>query len=252
MKERLVTMIFEFQVYNQTQMRTLTSFQQVLTVSGFINLFAVMAVLILTVFAVPSLAVPAQTGLNNEQLEDLREGKILLENIHKDKPGAAMRATVLLHTDADQIWNIIGNCEYEFVYIRGLKLCEVLSGDNFQMKVRHRLQNSWYSPTLDYIFQASRDEDGTGKASLVSGNLKVLEGQWDLITQPDGRSVIVAHEIRIQSRLPAPKWLLRRALDKDLPDMMACIRGLARASGDVGQNHRDLNRCAGDVEGLVK
>ena len=65
----------------------------------------------------------------------------------------------------------------------------------------------------------------------------------------DDKGVIVIHEIRVQPRIPVPRWLVRRSLRKDLPDMLACIRGLAKASGDDRRIADDLNRCPGIYPG---
>ena len=82
---------------------------------------------------------------------------------------------------------------------------------------------------------------------LVEGNLKVMEGQWNFQKLDDGDAMLVSHEIRVRSRFPAPRWLVRRVLKKDLPDMLACVRGLAEASGDQNLLANDLKRCPGDI-----
>lgn len=180
-------------------------------------------------------------------LPRLRNGEVLLQTMHNDKPGGAARVTALFYATAEAIWNVIGYCEYELIYIRGLKLCEVLNSGKNELLMRHRLRSSWYTPTLDFTFEASRKPGNLGEAHLVEGNLKVLQAQWRIIPLADIDGVIVIHEIRIQPRTPAPRWLVRRSLRKDLPDMLACIRGLANASGDDRRIRADLKRCPGDV-----
>lgn len=63
---------------------------------------------------------------------------------------------------------------------------------------------------------------------------------------------IVIHEVRIQPGFLAPRWLIRRSLHRDLPDMLACIRGLAKASADQQSVLADLQRCPGDVTAILK
>ena len=136
--------------------------------------------------------------------------------------------------------------------MRGLNFCEMLEGDQFQMTMHHRLRNSWYTPTLDYTFAANREADDYGEMNLIEGNLKVLQGNWTISSAGDNNSIIVVHEIRIEPKLPAPRWLLRRSLKKDLPDMLGCIRGLARASGNESQRQVDLKRCSGEFSDVSK
>ncbi len=189
----------------------------------------------------------AEPGAFN--LERLRSGEILLQTIDTDKPGVTARVTALFHTTADAVWDIVGYCKYEYIYIRGLKLCEVLEPGTNRMLMHHRLRNSWYTPTLDFTFEASRKPGNFGEAHLVEGNLRVLQAWWRMVPLVDGddSNVIVIHEIRIQPKIPAPGWLVRRSLRKDLPDMLACVRGLAKASGDERRRAADLKRCPGDV-----
>ncbi len=187
----------------------------------------------------------ALTDLSTEDMARLKDGKILLQTIHSEKPGAAARVIALFHSNANAVWDIIGYCKYEFIYMQGLKLCEMLEGDQFHMKMRHRVRKSWYTPTLDFTFEANREPGGNGEAHLIGGDLKVLQGEWKLFPLKHDNSVIVVHEIRIQPKIPAPKWLVRRSLRKDLSGMLACIRGLAKASGDKARTEADLKRCPG-------
>jgi len=177
----------------------------------------------------------------------LKSGEILLQTIHGDKPGGAARVTALFHATTDAVWNVIGYCKYELIYIRGLKLCEVLSSGENDLRMHHRIRSSWYTPTLDFTFAASRKPGNSGEAHLLGGNLKVLEGKWTIVPLAENNGVVVIHEIWIQPKIPAPRWLVRRSLRKDLPDMLACIRGLANASGDDRRVRADLKRCPGEV-----
>lgn len=178
-------------------------------------------------------------------------GEVLVKTIMNDKSGGAARVTALFHASAEEVWNVIGYCKYEFVYLRGLKLCEVLVTGQLKTRVRHRLRNSWYMPVLDYTFDASRTLCCLGEFKLVEGNLDVMEGRWVFTPAPGGDGLIVVHEVRIKPGLPAPRWLVRRTLERDLPDMLACMRGLAKASGDERLLTGDLGRCPGDVSSVV-
>lgn len=212
----------------------------------------IQALLTLLVLVWPQFLLAMPVGFSDDELARLERGEILLRPIQKNKPGVAMRVAALLHSNTNEVWQVLGDCNYELIYVKGLKLCEVLGGNQIQMKVHHRVRNSWYSPTLDFVFSATRYSDESGETSLISGDLKVFEGTWKLTPIEGMNSVIVTHEIRLQPKFLAPKWLVRRVLNKDLPDMMACIRGLASASGTERHITRDLKRCPGDISLLAK
>ena len=186
------------------------------------------------------------------EMQRLQAGEILAQTIHEEKSGGAARVTALFHAEADAIWNVIGYCENEFIYVRGLEVCEVLVPGLQYIKKHHRVNNNWYTPTLDFVFEARRTSPTHGDFNLVEGDLKVMHGQWDFQPLESGNGLLVSHDIRIQSRLPAPRWLVRRVLKNDLPDMLACIRGMAGASGNAELQGMDLDRCPGDATGLDK
>ena len=211
-----------------------------------------LAILVLMTLVSTRFSQATSINLSDDELARLTRGEILLQIVRDEKPGAAARVTALFHTNSQAIWDIIGYCKYEYIYMRGLKFCEMLDGDQFHMTMRHRIRNSWYTPTLDFTFEAHREPGGDGQAHLIDGDLKILEGHWKFSPVANENSVIVVHEIRIQPKLPAPEWLVRRNLQRDLPAMMACIRGLARASGDNGQIEGDLKRCPGEISGVSK
>ena len=185
-------------------------------------------------------------------LERLKAGEVVVETLHKDQPGGAARVSAIFYGDSAALWEVIGDCRYEMIYIRGLLDCEVLQSDNSHMVVHHRMHISRCAPILDFSFTADRTEDGKGVANLVDGNLKVLESSWEVIPLEGSDASIVSHEIRIQPDFLAPGGLIRRSLSRDLPDMLACIRGLANASADQQSVLADLQRCPGDVTALLK
>lgn len=185
-------------------------------------------------------------------MQRLQAGEILVQTIHQDKSGGAARVSGLFRAGAEDIWNVIGYCKNEFIYVRGLEVCEVLVPGLQYIKKHHRVKNNWFTPTLDFVFEARRTSKTHGDFNLVEGDLKVMEGQWDFQLAPGGEGLVVSHDIRIQSKLPAPRWLMRRVLKKDLPDMLACVRGMAGASGNADLLARDLERCPGDTSRLGK
>jgi len=197
-------------------------------------------------------AADSSVQFSDDDLLRLQRGEVLLEQVHESKPGGAVRASALFYTNAETLWDIIGYCKYAFVYVRGLKLCEVIEPGLTHTVRHHRLRNSWYSPTLDFTFEASRRDLDYGEFHLVDGDFKIMEGQWEFVSLPDSGGIIGIHELRIQPKIPAPKSLLRYNLKKNLPAMLACMRGLARASGDNRRIAKDLNRCPGEIPAELK
>lgn len=239
-----------FSTYNQDHMHLKFINRLTLDIVHPKQLFRALALLALCMSA--STQTVAAATADGAEVAGLKRGEILAETIHTEKSGGAARVTALFHTDVDTIWNTIGYCKYEFIYVRGLESCGVLIPGLQLTRKHHRVKNSWYSPTLDFTFEAKRTTPTHGEFRLVEGDLKAMEGQWDFQALAGGDGFVVTHEIRIQPKIPAPRWLVRRVLKSDLPDMMACIRGLAQASGDDELLADDLGRCPGDTSQATK
>ena len=109
-------------------------------------------------------------------------------------------------------------------------------------KLRQVVKKSWVIPMIDYIIEVRRQPPYRIDFKLVEGNLKALEGGWRFNVLPDEQGIVVTHEVRVQPGFPTPRWLIRRSMRKDVPDMLACLRGLTRGSGEFS-SLRDLKRC---------
>jgi len=240
-----------FTAYNQFHMQINKSIRPGLNTANLWSPPRILAWLILSLLGGAQAALAASTELDTDMAR-LQRGEILTQTIHSEKSGGAARVTAMFHGEVDEVWDVIGYCENEFIYVRGLELCELVKPGLEVMHKHHRVNNNWYTPTIDFTFEASRTSPTHGEFRLLGGNLKVLEGQWKFQPLADTGKIIVVHEIRIRSRFPAPRWLVRSVLKKDLPDMVACVRGLARASGDDDRVAIDLARCPGDTTRLAK
>jgi hypothetical protein len=71
-----------------------------------------------------------------------------------------------------------------------------------------------------------------------------MEGTWRFDEDPAG--TLVDYAVRIQPGVPAPRFIVRRNVQKGMPDLLACVRGLAGGSGSSRQLESDLDRCPGD------
>ena len=106
--------------------------------------------------------------------------------------------------------------------------------------LRQSVDKGWAVPRVDYVITVRRVPFSRVDFSLVEGDLRVMEGGWRFVESGD--ALLVTHEIRVQPAFPVPRWLLRRTLRKDLPDMLACLRGLTGGSHEATGTD-DLARC---------
>ena len=181
-----------------------------------------------------------------EAMARLRKGEILVEDARIGEPGGAARVQTLMHSDLQELWGFIASCDSVFKYVKGLRECELLNeeyGTNSDTtRLRQVVKKSWVIPAIDYIIEVRRQPPDRIDFKMIEGNLKALEGGWRFNVLPDEQGIVVTHEVRVQPDFPAPRWLIRRSMRKDVPDMLACLRGLTDGSGDFPRSE-DLKRC---------
>jgi len=183
---------------------------------------------------------------SSEALQRLRAGEVLIENAGEEDSGGSIRAQVLIHGDPKTLWHFFATCESTHLYILGLKSCEVLSveyeAESDMTLLQQVVKKSWVVPKIDYIIMVRRQAPTRVDFQLVEGNLRVMEGGWRFRQLENEPAYILTHEIRIRPSFPVPRWLLRRIIRQDVPDMLACLRGLVKGSGKNALDE-DLKRC---------
>jgi len=157
--------------------------------------------------------------------------------------GGAAHARALVRADAEAVWRVITSCEQAFTYVDGLELCEILEQTGQRVVVRQVIDKSWLLPQQDFVFESLREPYREIRVRLLEGNLDVLEGHW--IFRPFEEGTLVDYTVRIEPAFPAPDFLVRRNLDRDMPGLLACVRALAGGSGSAEQQRLDRARCAG-------
>jgi hypothetical protein len=217
---------------------------QLLKLSNIPRIFSVFSpALLLLCISSQTLAREAQLP-EPDTLQRLWAGEVIPENTRTDEPGVTTRILIFMNTPVKRIWEVIYSCENAFIFLDGLKLCEVLEDNGVVTLTRQVVDRGWLVPKQDYTFRTLRETFKHVEIKRTEGNPKVMEGSWDFITMPQG--VVVIHEIRIKPDMPAPDFLVRKMMRRSLTEMMACIRGLAGGSINPELETQDLNLCPGD------
>ncbi len=180
---------------------------------------------------------------DRERLERLGNGEILLLEARTDESGGSARVQAIIHAPAEAVWDVIISCEQTFTFVKGLKKCEIIEDAGDRALIHQVVKTSWLVPTQDFVFESLRDPYHGIRFQLVEGNLKAMQGSWQFTEGPDG--LLVDYEIRIQPGFPVPVFIVSWVIRMGMPDLIACIRGLAGGSGSMEQVTKDLDRCQG-------
>jgi hypothetical protein len=177
-------------------------------------------------------------------LSRLQSGEIVIENNLSEASDATASVLMFVHGPVENLWSVITSCSQAEVFVDGLELCEVLEDRGSYALTRQVVDKGWASPRIDYTFETFRTAHTRMQFQLTEGNLKTMQGSWEFKTQDDG--VLVRHRLVMRPLIPAPRWLVNRVMKKGLPDMLACVRGLAHGSGSSEAKRKDIKRCPND------
>ena len=193
-----------------------------------------------------SLHLPAWDKPVPENLARLLQGDAVLLDTQDDGSGGSARIQILAHVPARSFWDVIISCNLAFVFVDGLQRCEVIEETGDRALVHQVVKKGWPIPTQDFVFESLREPYDLIRFGLVEGNLKAMEGRWQITEIPEG--LLVDYQLQVEPGIPAPRFMVRRNIRKDMPDLVACIRGLAGGSGSQAMSTADLARCPGEVE----
>ena len=139
-------------------------------------------------------------------------------------------ASVRIHANRASIWALLTSCASAVRLVPGLAECRVVEtapDDSWQL-IRHVVDYSWYVPKLTFVFRADYRYPERISIRLVSGDLRVLEGSWDL--QKDGDFTIAHYSLALAPGFWIPRWVMKVALRHDLPRMLRELRTLAESA----------------------
>lgn len=174
----------------------------------------------------------------------LERGEVVAVDETGDDGSGAVYAAVHISAPVEQVWAVIGDCEAVFRYVRGMEACELLEHSDRRAVVRQRVDKGWAAPQLDYTVEFLRSPPLRIDFRQLEGDLEIMQGSWRFEPLADGAAVRVTHDVQVKPKMPAPAWLTRRSLRKDVPDMLACVRYLAGGSGGDAQAAADQEACA--------
>lgn len=189
------------------------------------------------------LQLPAAEPSEQETVERLGNGEILLLDASTDEAGGSARVQALVQAPVKAVWELIVSCEQTFIFVKGLKKCEILEDKGGKALIHQVVKTSWIVPTQDFIFESLRDPYDGIRFQLVEGSLKAMEGRWQFTEGPGG--LLLDYEIRVRPGMPVPAFIVSYVIRKGMPDLIACIRGLAGGSGTMERAQGDLERCQG-------
>ncbi|MCF6224830.1 MAG: hypothetical protein L3J22_00805 [Xanthomonadales bacterium] len=160
-------------------------------------------------------------------LRELQQGKAITGSFDfETKPrSASIWGAIRIPASPQVIIKLIRDCPNAPSYHKKLKFCEIISNDEKGNgeTLHQQLKINFFSPLLDYTFRAQYG-DNTIRYTLISGDLKILQGGWNIY--PDTHSSLLVYFISIKPSAPVPLWLVTQILQSDIVKTMQKMREL--------------------------
>jgi Polyketide cyclase / dehydrase and lipid transport len=139
-------------------------------------------------------------------------------------------ATVRVHARREAVWALLTSCATALELVQGLKECQVLDSapDGSWQLIRQVIEYSWFVPKLTYVLRDTYDYPERISIQRESGDLRTLKASWHL--RADGEYTVLRYSLDVAPGFWVPRWLVRIALNHDLPKMLRNLRTLAESS----------------------
>lgn len=214
---------------------------------------AILARLIIWGFAALWFA-PLSFSLENNALETLDAAEIsrlergeIISDIWRDSDrndGAIDAfAAVYIKASPQQIWAVMTNCEATLEVVSSMKSCRILesspqlasSGKHWDVR-EQIFKTPFPFSDLKTVFRSEYTPFSQIKIRAAGGGMKVQDAYW-VITPITDEISRVTYRATVQPKAPVPRFLLRRAVKRDTPEILSNLRDIVQARTQTYPQH---------------
>lgn len=167
-----------------------------------------------------------------EQQAVLESGEVLVESeVQQGAASGFVRAAVRVRAAPDTVYRAMTDCAAALQYVPHLEVCVVLerSPDGRSELIEHVADMSWYLPATRYVFEARYEPPRSIAFDAKRGDFRELSGRWELRPDDAGGATTVTYRVQMQPKFRVPQWLVRRSLQRELPELLVALRRFVEA-----------------------
>jgi len=179
--------------------------------------------------------------LSTAQLAALKNGEAIIsvwKDSERDKKPTISVGGIDIRTSAANVFEIMLDCARAAEISKDIRACDVLdTAEDGSWDIRkQKFAIGKFLPKIKTTFRTQYTKRTNGNFIMqiekVSGDLKVQEGRWDIISLgPDQTRVI--YQAAIKPAIPIPGKVIRKQVEKGIPDVLQNLRNVAEAENST-------------------
>jgi hypothetical protein len=136
-----------------------------------------------------------------------------------------MRFAVKVAAPLTRLWDVLKDCPASAEYTPNIVSCRSLEllDDGRAELFSQTIKIAFFLPSFEHVFRLDYDPYSHIGVHRVSGPIDVLDGNWWLVPQTDGKMLLM-NELALDIGLPVPRFLVRATMRREVPKMLLGIR----------------------------
>jgi len=175
--------------------------------------------------AAPDWVNPSWTPAARQQLES--GDVVIFPAPQRPDSGAHLGAAIHLQATPEDIWKVITNPRRMPNYLTNVIESRLLESAPNRQLISHTVKHPILSRTLSYRYRADHIPHQRIHFKMVEGDLDHFEGKWQLFEASElglDRGTVVFYQIYLDPGGFAPRRVLERRQERDLPKMLRLLR----------------------------
>ena len=167
------------------------------------------------------------SALTADDIAQLKTGEPVVTISEAESPADGdVVGTIDIAMPAAAVWNVLIDCAGAPAFMENLKSCTVIERDPAgKWDVRaHEVQWLALLPKVRSVFRSDYVTNQSIRFKRAGGDLNYLEGQWRLEPMQGGKATRVHYQARVGFSSLVPSFMVRSALEKDIPHFLKVIR----------------------------
>ena len=182
-----------------------------------------LALTALLVASAPALA----RDLTAEQVSRLKAGDALVAvNADDGEADGRIEAAIDIAAPPARVFAVMLDCTHAMKFLSNLKSCKILEASPDGLSDLREHRSKWLSilPETVSVFRSTYVKDREIRFEKVRGDFKFLKGSWKLEPIQNGAATRVFYDVRVGINAPVPGFMIRSALEQDVPKVLKGLR----------------------------